>query len=485
MTQTYLRIVLFLMALILFSCTTKQKTDKTEVKEPENVFSQDISGYWYAKIGEEKKDHLILKLSFKTNSVTGEIDIPENNIFFYKLDTTYSNKNDSLFFSSNSLGIKFEGVIDGNNTELSGKITIEGLEHIVKWKREPQVARKQKITYPTNYISEEITFLNRKENIELSGTLTLPDNFGQFPLVVLISGSGPQNRDVEIFGHKPFLVLADYLTRNGIAVFRYDDRGTEKSKGDFRPATSEDYAEDASEAVNALKDHPNIDRKLIGLIGHSEGGNIAPMVALNNSEVDFLILLAAPGVPNIDMYLVQLEYILNEHSEDYNYELDYPFYSAIYQSMAKINDKEELRDTLLSLYTERGLHYSSAEMNEIGDYDEYVKSEITRHTSDWYHYFLQFDVTPYLEKVTLPILALNGANDRQVDSKQNLNGIEQILEKSNHTNYKIIELENVSHGFQTSINGTWKEIYFNEETFSPIALDEIENWINNNVANNH
>jgi pimeloyl-ACP methyl ester carboxylesterase len=450
---------------------------------PEKVFGQELSGYLYAKISEDKKDQFIFKLSFKNNSITGEVDIPENNIFFYQLDTIYSNNNDSLFFYSNSLEIQFEGKIVGDNSELSGKITIEGLEHNINWKREPQVARKQRLRYPTNYISEEITFLNRKENIKLSGTLTLPDSVGQFPLVVLISGSGPQNRDVEIFGHKPFLVLADYLTRHGIAVFRYDDRGTAKSKGKFRPATSKNYAKDASEAVAALKSHPNIDRDFIGLIGHSEGGNIAPMVAFNNSEVDFLILLAAPGVPNIDMYLVQLEYILQENSEEYTYELDYPFYSSIYQSMANIDDKEELRDRLLSLYRERGLHYSSTEMNEFGDYDGHVKSEIARHTTDWYHYFLQFDVTPYLENTTLPILALNGTNDRQVDSKQNLNGIEKILKKSNHTNYKIVELENVSHGFQTSRIGTWKEIYFNDETFSPLALDEIAKWINNNVVN--
>jgi alpha/beta superfamily hydrolase len=158
------------------------------------------------------------------------------------------------------------------------------------------VKRPQNPLVPYPYYSEEVRFPNDSGNVTLAGTLTLPSKSGKYPVVVLISGSGPQNRDEEILDHKPFLVLADHLTRNGIGVLRYDDRGVGQSTGKFETATSLDFSYDAESAVQYLKTRKDIDTTEIGLMGHSEGGLVAPMVAARSRDIAFMVLLAAPAM---------------------------------------------------------------------------------------------------------------------------------------------------------------------------------------------
>src|SRR5665647_820336 len=207
-----------------------------------------------------------------------------------------------------------------------------------------EVKRPQDPVKPYLCYSEEVTFENTKDKITLAGTLTLPKKEGKFPVVVLITGSGPQNRDEELMGHKPFLVLSDYLTRNGIAVLRYDDRGTFASTGDFKKATTNDFATDVESAVRYLKTRKEIDQKHIGLIGHSEGGIIAPIVAVNCKDVSFIVLMAGTAIPGSELLLLQQGLIGRGMGMKYSdLKIAAELNSHIYKMIDEISNTDTLR----------------------------------------------------------------------------------------------------------------------------------------------
>lgn len=439
------------------------------------AYAQDIAGTWYGMT--EEQEHLILDVRRSGKGFSGLLDIPEKNMFRIRMDSVYFQDND-FYLIHQGLQMEYSGAFDGQRME--GTFKIKNTEGKLDWFSEPLIERTQKIKLPLPYVSKHITFTNKQEDIELAGTLTMPSNKGSFPAVVLITGSGAQNRDEEIMGHKPFLVLADHLTRKGIAVLRYDDRGTGESKGQFRPATAENYANDAWAAVEFLQNHPNIRKEKIGLVGHSEGGNIATMLA-SKDGIGFLVLLAAPGVSNLDMYLVQLDNIFALETPEV-IERDVPHWRKVYTAMAQIENKEVLRDTLDHLFSNWLKTIPEEELMEVGAVEKYKAQEVARHHSDWYHYFLRFDVNDYLSGLKMPILALNGNKDIQVDARQNLGGFQKALDLNGHPNYKTVELDNVNHFFQPCERGDFPEIYFLKETFSIVALEEISTWINKEVV---
>lgn len=196
----------------------------------------------------------------------------------------------------------FEGTFNQGGMQISLKLTRDTVE-------KPKLNRPQEPRAPHPYYSEEVTFQNEKADITLAGTLTMPEKEGNYPAVILITGSGPQDRNEELVGHKPFLVIADHLTKNGVAVLRHDDRGFGKSTGDFSAATSADLATDVKSALEYLKTRKEIDSNKIGLIGHSEGGLIAPMVAVSSNDVNFIVLLAGTGIRGDKLLLMQQELI--------------------------------------------------------------------------------------------------------------------------------------------------------------------------------
>jgi pimeloyl-ACP methyl ester carboxylesterase len=322
-----------------------------------------------------------------------------------------------------------------------------------------------------------VQFQNSKDNFKLSGTLTLPDTIGNYPAVVLITGSGPQERNVDILGHKTFFVLADYLTRNGIAVLRFDDRGTAKSEGTFKGSSCYDFAQDATDALKFIKSQSFIDTTKVGLVGHSEGGNVIAIAAEDNKDVDFLVFLSGPGVSNLEMYRIQLKNIIINAPEEYDYNRDYWYYDSAYTYMATINDLPLLHDKLSNVFDKWVNQFSTGELSVLGNVDEFKKNEIKKYSDVWYREFMKFDVTPYLKKINVPILALGGDKDLQVDSKQNLAGFEKTLKESNHKNYKTIEIKNINHFFQPCTDGNLSENYFNETTFSEEAMKDIVKWI--------
>lgn len=330
--------------------------------------------------------------------------------------------------------------------------------------------RPQEPQAPFPYRSHEVTFPNTQAEITLAGTLSLPTGEGKYPAAILISGSGPQNRDEEIMGHKPFLVIADYLTRHGIAVLRYDDRGVGASKGNFATATSADFATDVASAIEFLKKQPEIDPNQIGLIGHSEGGMIAPMVATSQNEVAWMVLLAAPGVSGDQLLLRQQEMIAKQRgANEEQLKMLLTSNGALFEKVVAAADCAQLKQQLTD--------EARATLPPEAELPEGSKQIINQITSPWMYYFIRHNPTPLLQKVSCPVLALNGMNDKQVCAKQNLTAIESALKEGGNNKVKSIEYPGLNHLFQESKTGDIMEYGEIEQTLSPQVLNDITNWI--------
>lgn len=340
-------------------------------------------------------------------------------------------------------------------------------------------ARPQEPKPPFGYYSEEVRFRNEKAGITLAGTLTLPSKEGVFPVVVLISGSGPQDRNEEIMGHKPFLVIADHLAKNGIGVLRYDDRGVGESQGVFSSATTLDFADDANAAIDFLKGRKDVRCDNIGLIGHSEGGIIAPLVASDRGDIAFIVLLAAPGVKGSEIILEQQGLIARASGVS---EADLSEYTKLNQEIFKKIDKYEkdpdLKNIIISLIISASKGEASYQM---------AKQQAEQITSPWMLFFLKYDPAIALREVKCPILAICGSKDLQVPAKMNLNAIENCFVKADqidnnnvakiNNDVVVIEIEGLNHLFQNAETGLPSEYSIITETFSTKALSIISDWI--------
>lgn len=342
-----------------------------------------------------------------------------------------------------------------------------------------QVNRPQEPREPFNYTSENIYFTNFiADSIKLAGTLTLPKNKKNPVVAILISGSGPQNRNQELMNHKPFLIIADYLTNNGIAVLRYDDRGTAESEGDFKTATSFDFATDVEAAIEYLKTRTDINTEEIGLIGHSEGGLIAPIVAANpKNEVAFVISLSGPGVNGAKILETQSrragelagtpEAVLIE-----NEKLAHMIFSIILSETNEDDIKTRITKSLNDYKTKNPLSVLAPYIT-----DTMIEQQLGVLKSKWLLSFIRTGPKDFLQKTTCPVLALNGSKDSQVLPKINLEGIKKGLEIAKNEDVTIMELEGLNHLFQTAETGSMQEYSKIEETFSPVALEIIKVWI--------
>jgi pimeloyl-ACP methyl ester carboxylesterase len=341
------------------------------------------------------------------------------------------------------------------------------------------IDRPQEPSKPYPYYTEEITFKNNQAQVTLAGTLTLPSTAGNYAAVILISGSGAQNRDEETSGHKPFLIIADHLTKHGIAVLRYDDRGVGKSTGNFKSATTVDFASDVASAVEFLKKRKEIHRDKIGLIGHSEGGMIAPMVASNSKDVSFIVLLAGPGIEIRKLLLMQQQLIAKadgvSESDINKYIL--PIHKEAYRIISESSDSRILKAEIVKLieqfYEDTPSNLLPSDMSK----EEVLSTQSDKWSSEWFRNFLNYDPVPILERVTCPVLALNGEKDLQVTPKENLSAISEALKRGGNSSVTVKELPNLNHLFQDCETGSPAEYPVIDQTFSPVALKEITDWI--------
>jgi len=340
----------------------------------------------------------------------------------------------------------------------------------------PGFRRPQTPKRPFPYIEEEVTVTNKAAAIKLAGTLTLPRSKGPHPAAILIQGSGPHGRDEMVGYHRPFLVLADYLTRNGIAVLRYDKRGTNHSTGAYSNSTIYDLASDASAAVEYLKTRREIDSSRIGMIGHSEGGTVAPIVAAESSDVAFIVSLAGPGVNGRDTIILQdLASAKIKGATDEELELIRRIVEPYYRVPIDEKDNAVAKVKMQKIYDDM--------TDEQRHAYRYLKDGWTNQVDHCISYrtTLEYDPKPILMKVKCPVLAINGALDVQVTPKENLAGFEEALKAGGNTNFTVKELPGLNHLFQTADTGAFAEYIKIEETIAPVALETIGNWLKEHV----
>ncbi|MGQ9644902.1 MAG: alpha/beta hydrolase family protein, partial [Ignavibacterium sp.] len=324
-------------------------------------------------------------------------------------------ENDSINIDVPAIVGNYTGKINYDDKKITGYWNQAGssLELNLEYTKEvTEPKRPQEPKPPFPYNVEEVKYRNEKDNITLAGTLTYPKENKKYPAVVLITGSGAQNRDEEIFNHRPFLVIADHLTKNGFVVLRFDDRGYGESEGSHSLATTMDFAEDVRSAVNYLKTRDEVDKNKIGLIGHSEGGMIAPIVASSNDNIAFIILMAAPGVPGDSLLYLQTELIYK--AEGQNTEKIQQTLKVLREVYAILKSDEKdtsLREKLKIKFQELFNQLNEEEKKQYGDPETYMEMEIRMVMSPWFRYFLKFNPIEYLEKIKCPVLAINGERD--------------------------------------------------------------------------
>jgi len=448
-----------------------------------------LNGIWQGSL---KISNVSLRIVFKVTqdkngSYSATMDSPDQGAKDIPVDSVIYNDGNVKFVVGAVRGY-FEGKVDFDNSIIKGEWHQSSMSlplELKKIDKVEELKRPQEPKPPFPYNVEDVSYENKTAGIELAGTLTYPKSKEPFPAVLLITGSGPQNRDEELFGHKPFLVIADYLTRRGIAVLRVDDRGIGKSTGNFSTATTKDFASDVLAGVEFLKSNENINPKEIGLIGHSEGGLIAPMVAVKSNDVAFIVLMAGPGLPGDQILYKQVQLIsrlgrIPEAKIKRSLALNKEMYNIIKES----KDSSETAAELHKVYNNYYNNLDEKEKTEMGDSNVFFNKELKTIMSPWFKFFISYDPVPTLEKVKCPVLALDGSKDVQVPPKEDLEAIKKALEEGGNKNFETLELNGLNHLFQTAETGSPSEYGKIEETLSPKALKVIGDWILKVVRNN-
>jgi alpha/beta superfamily hydrolase len=447
----------------------------------QNVINKNmLQGSWLGKISTSGIDlRLIfnLKLNDK-DSLIATADSPDQGAKNIPLGRVIL-EDKKLTIKAPTLIGEYKGTITGDST-IIGTWTQRGTTfqvNLKKLKAAFSVNRPQEPKPPFPYTSEDVTFINEKFNIKLAGTLTIPAGTGPFKTVIMITGSGAQNRNEELMGHKPFLVIADYLSRNGIAVLRYDDRGVGGSQGNYSEATTADLATDAEAAFDFLKTNPKINQKEIGLMGHSEGGLIAPIVASTNNDIGFIVSLAGPGVTGQQIIMRQSQDIGRLSGEKENQIKETTETNKkLYAILRKEKDNKTAEIKILSLYKEI-LEKKKTSKEDTEKEVNRLKMTFGSNTYTWFRYFITTDPSTFWKKVECPVLALDGDKDLQVSAKENLPAIEKALKSSGNKSVKTVKLPELNHLFQHCKTGLPAEYGTIEETFSPGALKIISDWI--------
>jgi len=390
-------------------------------------------------------------------------------------------KDSTLYLNVSTIAGAFEGKVSEDFSLIEGEWKQSGASFrllLQKIEKALELTKPQEPEKPYPYIEEDVKYNNQEAGVILAGTLTLPDKEGFFPAVLLVSGSGPQDRDESVFGHKPFLVLADYLTRQGIAVLRFDDRGVGKSTGDFSLATSNDFASDVLAGIDYLKSRKEINAEQIGLIGHSEGGIIAPMVAVHSRDVSFIVLMAGPGLTGEEILYLQSELIsrANGTSEE-GIARNRHYNEKLYSLVKEEENKDILIEKADKIFDEYFAELSEEEKSRIGDQKAFIEAQIQSLLSPWFKYFLTYDPKSTLSKVSCPVLAINGEKDLQVPPEENLEAIKEALIAGGNKDFMIKELPGLNHLFQTAQTGSPDEYAKIEETISSVALELISDCI--------
>ncbi len=431
-----------------------------------------IEGTWHGNIEiPNQKLPFVIHITKEGNELKATFDSPDQGAFDIEMPEIRF-ENNTLHLAHPQMMMTYEGTLINENA-INGTFKQGGQSFTLNLtKGEFKRNRPQEPQPPFSYKTEDITFENKEAGIKLAGTLTIPNGNKKFPVVVLVAGSGPNDRNEELFGHKPFLVLADHLTKNGYAVLRYDKRGVASSEGDFASATVFDFANDTKAAINYLKNRKEIDNDKIGILGHSEGGMVAQIIVSEDTSLDFIILMAAPGIKGSEVLILQTDILAKtmevpESTRAINKKVNNDIYNIIMES----NDIDLAKKELFAYYES---HSSLSQLSK-----EQINQQVLNSTTDWTRAFLKFNPQDYLPKINCHVLAINGTKDLQVTSVENLAGISKGLGMKG--NLKIISYEGLNHLFQAATTGLPDEYGMIETTIEPKVLEDIVQWLNEKV----
>lgn len=443
---------------------------------------REINGSWTGSI---QGLRVVFHITKNDSATFVTMDSPDQGVKGIKVDL-FSLKPDDVIFTVTVADGNYIGKLNNETGVIEGIWYQRGMEfplNLVETDRDTPFRRPQEPVPPYPYISEDVTFKNVKDGITLAGTLTYPDSEGPFPAVLLVSGSGPQDRNEEILGHKPFLVIADYLTKQGFAVLRYDDRGYGESSGDFINATTKDFADDAVAAIEWFMNNNIIDNQKISVMGHSEGAMVAAVVAAENPDIHSIVMLAGSGLSGEQTLMLQNEKLLREARESEEFirkarETNLKIYEIVQSETS--NDKaagqiRKVYDKFLNSMTEQ-------ERRERGLNEYVAEAQIKELLKPWMRYFLSFDIKPYLRKITCPVLVLNGGKDFQIPYEDHVPPIEKALKEAGNNDVETRIFPGLNHLFQTSETGSPAEYASIQETFSPEVLKVIAEWLQKNMG---
>jgi uncharacterized protein len=444
------------------------------------INTQSIAGSWFGRLNLSGVTlRIVFNLSMAGNdSLAATLDSPDQGAKGIKIGPVKI-ENENIKISAPTLLGEYNGTIK-NDTLIDGTWKQAGNTwplSLTKLKKEFTLNRPQEPKPPFPYISEDVKFRNEKANILLAGTLTLPNGNGPFPAAILITGSGSQNRNEELMGHKPFLVIADYLTRNGIAVLRVDDRGVGQSEAGSVSPTTLDFATDVQAAFDFLRTKGNINPKFIGLIGHSEGGLIAPIEASTNHDIAFIISLSGTGVPG-EQILYRQTRDINKTSGMKEAELKSSEKMAreMYAVLKKEPNNKKATEEMSAILQRTLARQKSSPEDVKKALDQFPVSAATL-TSPWFRTFLVLNPAVYWKKVTCPVLALNGEKDLQVAYDVNLPAIKKALISGGNKKVTTRSFPDLNHLYQHCKTGLISEYGEIEETFSPEVLKIMSDWI--------
>ncbi len=385
--------------------------------------------------------------------------------------TTFSGG--ALHLELPNLHATYDGKLSADGQQISGTF-VQGAPLPLVFKRVEKVEtlnRPQNPKPPYPYDAQDVAY-ETSGGIKLAGTLTLPRGQGPFPAAIMITGSGPQDRDEALMGHKPFWVIADYLTRRGIAVLRLDDRGVGGSTGKSTQETLDDMAGDVITGVEYLKGRKEIDAKHIGVIGHSEGGIVGPAAAVRSADIAFVIMLAGTGVTGTEVLRLQGEAVIRSSGgSDQDVAEQHALQEMIFRVLRSEKDDQAAADKMMAEWGQMKVNKSAAAS------DQAIRAQFTSVTSPEMRSFLFYDPAEALRKLKVPVLALNGSRDLQVPPQQNLPAIAAALAAAGNSDFTVSELPGLNHLFQKCNKCTVQEYAELEETFSPTALEIMGDWL--------
>ncbi len=451
-----------------------------EVVEAATPKYKPVVGVWNGAIDIVGKS-IGISITFKTKKaeLKGSIDIPEQSAFALPLNNVRFDSSKIYCELPAGAGVAvFDGSLKGDSVGgIFKQAGMTGTFHLVRGIAKKEVEQPEKIV---PYKKEEVVF--HSDTVKLAGTLTIPSTPGPHPAVVMITGSGPQNRDEELFGMKPFKIIADHFTRNGIAVLRYDDRGVGGSSGSTSQSTTADLAKDALAAIHFLQSRNDINPKEIGLCGHSEGGIVGPLAASESRDVAFVICIAGTGVDGRKTLLAQREAIMRADSASEDaiqkaLKVSELAFDLVLSQKDSVEVRRALRASLVDQMNAMTIEQRKAITNE----EEFIKiqmeTQVASFQSPWFKFFLTYDPSIALKKVKCPLLALFGGLDLQVLAELNKNAMESALKKGGNKDYTFRVFPKANHLFLNAITGSPSEYSRLKKEFVPGFLETMSDWI--------